>query len=101
MKALAPGSRMLDDRALPGEGGGIVLGVGVAVGSVFGELCGFLSSLPPKMDDIDMPPGGRPDEKEARSRAPANGDAVGGPRGAEPGRAEALEARCGGDGGGM
>lgn len=59
-----------------------------------GELGGFRSSPEPRIDDIDMPPDGR-DEYNARSRAPANGEAVGGPRGAPPGGS------CGGEGGGM
>ena len=51
------------------------------------------------MDEIDIPPDGLWDENDARSRTPANGDAVGGPRGAEPGRENALEGSWGGDGG--
>ena len=66
-----------------------------------GEPCDFLSSLPPSIDDIDIPPDGRFDEYDARSRTPANGDAVGGPRGADPGSEGALDDTCGGDGGGM
>lgn len=59
-----------------------------------GELGGLRSSLLPNIDEMDMPPDGR-DEYDARSRAPANGEAVGGPRGAPPGGS------CGGDGGGI
>ena len=66
-----------------------------------GELCDFLSSPLPSIDDIDIPPDGRCDANDARSRAPAKGDAVGGPRGAEPGRDDALEGSCGGEGGGI
>ncbi len=98
---LAPGSRKLDARALPGDGGGIDLGVPVGSGGKLGDVCGFLSSPPPRMDDIDMPPDGRCDAKDARSRTPAKGDAVGGPRGAEPGSDDALEGRWGGEGGGI
>ena len=68
-------------------------GVDAAAGGAFGELCSFRSSFPPRMEDMDIPPDGRYDENDARSRAPANGDAVGGPRGAEPGREDALEGR--------
>lgn len=55
----------------------------------WGELVGLLgSSLPPRIDDIDMPPDGRCDAEEddrlARSRIPEKGEAVGGPRGAGP-----------------
>lgn len=82
---------MLEDLALPGEGGGIELGVDVTAGGAFGELCNLRSSIPPKMEEMDIPPDGRCDEKDARSRSPANGDAVGGPRGADPGRDERLE----------
>lgn len=97
----ANGSRILDDLALPGDGGGIDFGVDIVAAWECGELCGFLSSPPPKIDNIDMPPAGRCEENDARSRKPAKGDAVGGPRGAEPGRDEALEGSCGGDGGGI
>jgi hypothetical protein len=48
------------------------------------------SSLLPSIDDIDMPPPGLFDENDVRSRTPAKGEAVGGPRGAEPGSDEAL-----------
>lgn len=53
------------------------------------DECGdvFSSAPLPRIDDIDIPPLGRwEDERLARSRMPANGDAVGGPRGADPGR---------------
>lgn len=52
-----------------------------------GEPVGFFaSSLPPSIDDIDIPPDGRceEDERLARSRIPEKGEAVGGPRGAGP-----------------
>ena len=77
------------------------LGGEAAACETCGELCDLRSSLLPRIDDIDIPPPGRLDEKDARSRAPANGEAVGGPRGAEPGSDEALEGICGGDGGGI
>jgi hypothetical protein len=92
---------MLVDRALPGDGGGMAFGMAAAGGGALGEPCGFRSSLPPRIDDIDMPPAGRYDANEARSRAPAKGEAVGGPRGAEPGNDDALEGRWGGEGGGI
>jgi hypothetical protein len=84
-------SRMLDDLALPGDGG--CIGGSAAEDGKGPELCGetavFLgSSVPPRMDDIDMPPEGRcgadTDDRLARSRMPENGDDVGGPRGADP-----------------
>lgn len=84
-------SRILDDLALPGDGGGIDLGVDVTAGGAFGDPCDLLSSPLPRMDDIDIPPAGRWEEKDARSRAPAKGDAVGGPRGAGPCKEVALE----------
>ncbi len=59
------------------------------------------SSPPPRIDDIDIPPAGRNAEKEARSRSPLKGDAVGGPRGAGPDSDDALEGRWGGEGGGI
>lgn len=89
----APPSRMLDDLALPGDGGGMVFGVDALMVVAFGELCGLRSSPPPSIDDIDIPPVGRCDESDARSRTPAKGDAVGGPRGAEPGKEDALDGR--------
>lgn len=94
-------SRMLDDLALPGDGGGIVFGVDAPMVAAFGELCGWLLSPPPSMDEIDMLPEGRCDESEARSRTPAKGDVVGGPRGADPGSDDALEGGWGGEGGGI
>lgn len=69
-------------------------GVEVAGVCDCGELGGLRSSLEPSIDDIEMPPDGR-DEYEARSRAPAKGEAVGGPRGAPPGGS------WGGEGGGI
>lgn len=73
-----------------------------------GETAGFLvSSPPPNIDDIDMPPegrcGGGTEDMLARSRMPEKGDAVGGPRGAGPriDDAEELLPGWGGEGGGM
>ena len=66
---------MLDALTLPGDGGGIDFGV-----ELDGESCGLLSSFPPSIEDIDIPPAGLLDEKDARSRIPANGDAIKGPR---------------------
>lgn len=72
---------MLDERALPGDVGRI--GFGVAEGPMVdecGELVGLRSSLPPSMDEMDMPAVGL---CVAKSRTPAKGDVVGGPRGAD------------------
>ncbi len=85
-------SRILDDLTLAGDGGGMDFGVDAS-----GEACAGLSSLLPSRDEMDMPPVDLFDASDARSRAPAKGEAVGGPRGAE----EALEGRWGGEGGGM
>ena len=76
---------MLVALALPGDGGGIDFGGDVAAGAICGELCDFRSSLLPRIDDIDILPPGLLEEKEARSRIPGKGDAVGGPSGTDPG----------------
>jgi hypothetical protein len=101
---------MLDDLALPGDGG--CIGGSAAEEGKGPELCGetaaFLgSSAPPRIDDIDMPPEGRcgavTDDRLARSRIPENGDDVGGPRGADP-KIDDVDDEFpgwGGDGGGM
>lgn len=83
---------MLDDLALPGDGGCIVLTVGEgAVWEVCGELFGFIVSPPPRSAEMGIPtPGLCPEEKPARSLIPANGETVGGPRGAGPGREAEL-----------
>lgn len=47
-----------------------------------GDSGGLRSSLP-SIEEIDMPGFGRWVAKLAKSRTPANGDVVGGPRGAE------------------
>lgn len=44
---------------------------------------GLCSSPLPSIDDIDIPAPGLCEAKLARSRAPANGEEVGGPRGAD------------------
>lgn len=79
--------------ALAGDGGCIDLVVedGKAA-ELCGEPAGRLSSLLPNIDEIDMPAPDRCDDaKLARSRTPANGDAVGGPRGPEPGSDDDAE----------
>ena len=95
------GSRMLIDLALPGDGGGIDFGGDDAAMPVCGEAFDLFSSLPPNIDDIDIPPAGLCDENDARSRAPAKGDAVGGPRGADPGSVDIAEGSWVGEGGGI
>ena len=69
----------------------------------WGDPTDFASSLPPpKIDEMCMLAPGRCGAKPGRSRTPAKGEAVGGPRGAEERCAEALGgAIWGGDGGGM
>lgn len=93
---------MLDDLALPGDN------LWVAIGPEDGaatELCGdafaVRSSVPPSMDNIDIPVPGLCDAKLGRSRTPMNGDVAGGPRRGAPCREEeAGGGICGGDGGG-
>lgn len=73
---------------------------GVYVGAtevVCGDSFGLRSSLPPSIADIDIP--GR--WLLVRSRTPANGEAVGGPLGADPSCDEEFGAVCGDDGGGI
>lgn len=95
---LSPLSRILTDRALPGEGGCIDFGVDIgATIELCGEPFGLRSSPPPRIADIDIP--GR--WLLARSRTPANGDAVGGPRGADPRCDDEVGAFWGEEGGGM
>ena len=87
-------SRMLDERALVGDGGGMDLAVELG-----GEPCALRSSLPPSIEEMDMPPAGRFEEYDVRSRAPVKGDAVGGARGAEAGSDDTVEVEgCGGEG---
>lgn len=77
----SPLSRILDDLALPGDGGCIDLDVEEGpIAGPCGDPGGLRSSPPPSIADIDIP--GRW-WLLARSRMPANGDAVGGPRGAD------------------
>ena len=85
---------MLVDLALPGDEDRIDCSVGDgATVKLCGDLLGRRSSLPPSMDDIDMPAPGRWDAKLARSRIPAKGEVIGGPRGAD---ARWLDAAGGG-----
>ena len=87
-------SRMLADLALPGDEDRIDCRVGDgAMAKVRGELMGKRSSVPPNIDDIDMPAPDRCDAKLARSRMPAKGEVIGGPRGAD---ARWLDAAGGG-----
>lgn len=52
---LSPASRILDDRALPGDGGCIDRGVSAeATAELCGDPFGRCPSPPPRIADIDM-----------------------------------------------
>jgi len=71
-------------------------------GILRGELLMFRSFAPPSIEVIAMPLPGRCGAKPGRSRTPAKGEAIGGPRGADARCAEAAGGGiCGGEGGGM
>ena len=95
-----------DDNPAPAIFGELLMPLSIplpTIDGIFrGELLILLSLPPPSIEVIVMPLPGRCGAKPGRSRTPANGDAIGGPRGADARCAEAVGGGiCGGEGGGM